>query len=198
MKLKMEKRGMDFFRNEQEWSDCTNHRLFMLEIEDKIVVMVYHTEMWEYFMEKFKDIAVGFNGSVAAFKRQDAVNKFQKDKKGRLFIGQITAAATGITLTAAHSLVFVEWGVTAASVRQASDRINRIGQEFKCQIYYLIAKNTIDEGPLRYLLKHDNDIASVLDGEVFENDFIDFNKSMIATVKERRLLNKKRSLRIEY
>ena len=35
MKLKMEKRGMDFSRNEQEWSDCGNHRLFMFEIEDK-------------------------------------------------------------------------------------------------------------------------------------------------------------------
>ena len=40
MKLKMEKRGMDFFRNEQEWSDCTNHRLFMFEIEDKDGKMV--------------------------------------------------------------------------------------------------------------------------------------------------------------
>lgn len=40
MKLKMEKRGMDFFGNEQEWSDCTNHRLFMLEIEDKDGKMV--------------------------------------------------------------------------------------------------------------------------------------------------------------
>ena len=169
----------------------------MLEIEEKIVVMVYHTEMWEYFMEKFSDIAVGFNGSVAAFKRQDAVNKFQKDKKVRLFIGQITAAGTGITLTAAHSLVFVEWGNTAASMEQASDRVNRIGQENLCQIYYLIVKDSIDEGPLRNLTKHFGDIHSVLDGDT-ESQFVNMNESMIACVKERALMRKKKGLKIEY
>ena len=169
----------------------------MLEIEDKIVVMVYHTEMWEYFMEKFKDIAIGFNGSVAAFKRQDAVNKFQKDKKVRLFIGQITAAGTGITLTAAHSLVFVEWGNTAASMEQASDRISRIGQENLCQIYYLIVKDSIDEGPLRNLTKHFGDIHGVLDGDT-ESQFVNMNESMIACVKERVLMRRKKGLKIEY
>ena len=170
----------------------------MLEIEDKIVVMVYHTEMWEYFMEKFKDIAVGFNGSVAAFKRQDAVNKFQKDKKVRLFIGQITAAATGITLTAAHSLVFVEWGSTTAGMVQASDRIHRISQEAEsCQIYYLIVKDTIDEGPLGNLGRHFGDIHGVLDGDK-NAQFVDIDESMIAKVKERALMRRKKGLKIEY
>lgn len=170
----------------------------MLEIEDKLVVFVYHTEMWDYFMEKFKDIAVGFNGSVAAFKRQDAVNKFQKDKKVRLFIGQTTAAATGITLTAAHSLVFVEWGQTTASMIQSSDRIHRIGQEKDlCQIYYLVVKDTIDEGPLKNLGRHFEDIHSVLDGKQ-NAQFVDIDESMIANVKERVLMRKKKGLKIEY
>ena len=169
----------------------------MLEIEDKIVVMVYHNEMYEYLMNKFDDIAVGFNGGVAAFKRQDAVNKFQKNKKVRLFIGQISAAGTGITLTASHSLIFVEWGNTTASMLQASDRICRIGQENHCQIYYLVVKDTIDEGPVVNLTNHYNDIRSVLDGNT-DSEFVDMDKAMIANVKERVLMRRKKGLRISY
>ena len=170
----------------------------MLEIEDKIVVFVYHTAMYDYFMEKFSDVAVGFNGSVAASKRQEIVDKFQKNKKVRLFVGQITAANAGITLTAAHSLVFVEWGQTAASMVQASDRIHRISQEAdNCQIYYLIVKDTIDEGPLGNLSGHFSDIHSVLDGDKNAH-FVDIDDSMIAKVKERVLMRKKKGLKIEY
>lgn len=169
----------------------------LLEIEDKIVVFVQHTEMYEFFMEKFKDIAVGFNGGVAAFKRQNAVNKFQKDKKTRIFVGQIDAACTGITLTASHSLVFVEWGMTAAKMEQAQDRIHRISQEESCQIYYLIVKDTIDEGPLANLSNHFGDIHAVLDGDT-RTKFVDIDDAMIAKVKERAIMRKKKGIEIKY
>lgn len=170
----------------------------MLEIEQKVVVMVYHNEMWEYLMNKFDDIAVGFNGSVAAFKRQDSVNKFQKDKKVRLFIGQINAAGTGITLTASHTLIFTEYGNTAASMIQAADRVHRVSQESdNVQIYYLIVKDTIDEGPLTNLSNHFGDIHSVLDGET-NAKFVDIDEAMIANVKERVLMRKNKGLRISY
>ena len=170
----------------------------MLEIEDKIVVFVYHTEVYDYFMEKFKGIAVGFNGGVSPEKRQNAVNQFQKDDKTKLFIGQITAASTGITLTASHSLVFVEWGTTAASMEQAQDRIHRISQEAEsCQIYYLICKDTIDEAPLKNLSDHFSDIHGVLDGDT-DAQFVDINDAMIARVKERVLMRKNKGVKIEY
>lgn len=168
-----------------------------LEIEQKVVVFVQHTEMYEHFMEKFKGIATGFNGGVSPFKRQDAVNKFQKDPSVRLFVGQIDAACTGITLTASHSLIFAEWGNTAAKIEQAQDRIHRISQEEKCQVYYLIVKDTIDEGPLRNLSGHFGDIHAVLDGDV-NAEMVDIDSAMIATVRERCLMRKKRSLEIRY
>lgn len=169
----------------------------MLEIEQKIVVMVQHNEMYNHLMDKFDDIAVGFNGGVSTFKRQDTVNKFQKDKKVRLFIGQIDAAGTGITLTASHSLIFVEWPQTAADIIQTSDRICRIGQENHCQIYFTIVKDTIDEGPLGNLTNHYSDIRSVLDGES-DISFVDINEAMIANVKERVLMRKNKGLKIDY
>jgi len=168
-----------------------------LEIENKMVVMVYHAEMFEYLMDKFSDICVGFNGGTVNFKRQDAVNKFQNDEKTRLFIGQIKAAGTGITLTASHTLAFIEWGKTAAEIQQAADRVHRIGQNEHCQIYHLICKDTIDEDPLNTLDKHNSDINAVMDG-VTDSSLVDLDQSMIAGVKERVLMRKQKGIKIEY
>lgn len=170
----------------------------MLEIENKFVIFVFHIEMYDYLMDKFKDIAVGINGGVSPLKRQSAVDKFQKDDKIKLFIGQISAAGTGLTLTASHSLGFAEWGQTPAQMEQASDRIHRLSQEAdSCQIYYLIVKDTIDEGPLSNLESHYSDIDKVLDGGTGAT-LVDCNEMMIAYVKKKRMMKKKESLSIEY
>jgi SNF2 family DNA or RNA helicase len=81
---------------------------------------------------------------------------------------------------------------------QAEDRIHRIGQTAdRCIIYYLVVKDTVDEGPLESLSKHYADIAAVMDGNK-NAQFVDINESMIAKVKERKLLKNKKGVQIEY
>lgn len=170
----------------------------MLEIEDKLVIFTYHTSIFDTILNEFGGIAVGVNGDVSNFKRQEMVNKFQNNADVRLFVGQIQAASTGITLTASHTVIFTEWGQTAAQMSQAEDRIHRIGQDAdRCNIYYLIAKDTVDEGPLESLTKHYQDIQAVLNGDTSVK-FVDIDDSMIAKVKSRLLLRNKETVRIEY
>lgn len=169
-----------------------------LEVEDKIVVFTYHTAMYEALMEMFAGQCVGINGSVAAFKRQDAVNKFQNDPNIKIFIGQVQAASTGITLTASHVVIFTEWSQTVAQIAQAEDRVHRIGQTSdNCLIYYLIVKDSIDEGPLETLTKHYQDIQAVMDGNT-DVHFVDIDESMIVNVKSRRLMKGRQGVQIEY
>lgn len=170
----------------------------MLEVEEKVVVFVAHTAIFETLMTAFAGMSVGINGDVIAFKRQEAVNKFQEDPKIRLFVGQIQAASTGITLTASRTVIFTEYGQTAAQMIQAEDRIHRIGQEAnKCTSYYLIVKDTIDEGPLETLSNHYADIQAVMNGDK-NAQFVDIDESMIATVKRRKLLKNKSAVQIDY
>ena len=170
----------------------------LLEVEDKIVVFAYHKTMYELLMNSFAGMSVGINGDVPNFRRQEMVNQFQNDSNTRLFIGQIQAASVGITLTASHTVVFTEFGTTCAQHAQAEDRIHRIGQTAeRCLIYYLIVKDTIDEGPLESLTKHYEDIQKVMNGESVAG-FVDLDASMIAKVKTRKLMKNKQGVQIEY
>lgn len=170
----------------------------MLEVEDKLVVFTYHNVMYDLLMDKFKGISVGINGSVPALERQPKVIQFQTNPDIKLFIGQIQAASVGLTLTASHTVIFTEFGQTCAQHKQAEDRVCRIGQVAdRCVAYYLIVKDTIDEGPLENLSVHDKDINAVMDGES-DTSFVDMNSAMIAKVKERALMKKKKGVTIEY
>ena len=83
-------------------------------------------------------------------------------------------------------------------MEQATDRIHIIGQKAeRCLIYYLIVKDTVDEDPYYNLSEHYADMKAVMDGNT-EATFLDINESMIARVKQRKLMKNKKGVQIEY
>jgi len=116
---------------------------FLEESTDKLVVFCYHTAIFSQLVREFRPIAA--IGKQAGHNRQAEIRRFQQDPACRLYIGSIKADGTGITLTAASTVLFLELGWTPGEMEQAEDRINRIGQEAdKLNIYYMLGKNTID------------------------------------------------------
>jgi similar to DNA helicase len=66
-----------------------------------------------------------------------------------LIVCSLQASAVGITLTKAHTAIFIEYPWSPSLMGQAEDRIHRIGQTQPCDIVYLYAKDSIDEYRLR-------------------------------------------------
>lgn len=142
---------------------------FLEESDRKLVLFVVHRKVIAQLKEKFPD-SVAVYGGIRGRERQRAVDKFQKTKRCRLFIGQIKAAGEGLNLTAANTVAFGEYPWTPGALSQAAKRTHRIGQEKKCFEYYHVAKDTIEERLLNLIEKKQETLNSVLDngrGEEF-------------------------------
>lgn len=84
------------------------------------------------------------DGSTPAHKRQEYVEAFQRDDTIKIAILSIMAAGTGVTLTRVSECVFGELYWVPGVMIQAEDRIHRISQTERCDIYYLLGTETLD------------------------------------------------------
>lgn len=113
---------------------------------EKIVVFAWHRSMMdtlEATLARFGTARI--DGATPTARRQGVVDRFQTDPTCRVFVGQLTAAGVGITLTAAASLVFAEMSWTPGDNAQAAMRIHRIGQTQPVLIRTATLRGSIDE-----------------------------------------------------
>src|SRR5262249_21113817 len=120
--------------------------------------------MIEALLKRYSKIAVMVNGNVTGKHRIEAVEKFQKVPRIRLFLGNIKAAGVGLNLTAANTVAFAELDWTPGNHTQAEDRAHRIGTTENVSVYYLIGKDTIEEKLLKVLQSKKKVLNAVLDG----------------------------------
>ena len=141
-----------------------------LELEEKLVVFGIHHVVMDFLKDRYPESSM-ITGSVPNRQRQVEVDRFQRDPKVRLFLGNIQAAGVGITLTAAKATSFVELGWTPGEHRQAEDRVHRIGQKAdSVQAFYLIAEGTIEERICEILDKKDKVVNRILAGKAPDRD----------------------------
>jgi SNF2 family DNA or RNA helicase len=111
------------------------------ETANKVVVFVPFRSAIEMLSEKLRADGVTcevISGSVSAGDRTDIFRAFQNQHDPRVLVVQPQAAAHGVTLTAADTIVW--WGPTASLeiYEQANARIHRKGQANKCTIVQLV------------------------------------------------------------
>ena len=113
--------------------------------QDCIVLFAQHTEVVDQLaggLAAYRPVVV--DGRTSPANRQRAVDDFQSGK-AHVFIGQIQAAGTAITLTRATEALFVETSYTPGDNAQCADRIYRIGQTNPVRVRMLALAHSIDE-----------------------------------------------------
>ena len=83
------------------------------------------------------------------------LDKFKKDRKVNPLIASLSTIETGVTLTVANTIVFLNNPWRATNKSQASDRIHRIGQDTICYIFTVL----LDTGTEKNLSTSMNDIV---------------------------------------
>jgi SWI/SNF-related matrix-associated actin-dependent regulator 1 of chromatin subfamily A len=130
------------------------------DTDEQAVIFAYHTDVIEKLKEGLDSFVV-ITGATSQVDRQKAVDAFQ-NKEVKYLIGNVLAAGTGITLTSASNVVFVEVDITPTNNWQAEDRIHRIGQKSTCNYYYLNAVNSMDDDLFRIINAKEKAITKVM------------------------------------
>lgn len=150
----------------------------------KVLVFSQFVQQLAIFKSHLEDENTPFcyiDGSYNSKKRQQEVDKFQKDKSADVFLISLRAGGVGLNLTEADYVFIVDPWWNPAVERQATDRSYRIGQTKNVFNYKFITRGTVEEKILllqkkklqlaETLITTENSFLSSIDSDDLENIF---------------------------
>lgn len=135
---------------------------------EKLIMFAYLKEVVMALKSEFPD-AVTVTGSDNTVQKQNAVDRFQNDPECKLIILNYKSGGTGLTLTAASRVGFIEFPWTYSDCEQAEDRAHRNGQKNAVNCYYFLGDKTIDEYMYK-VIQTKKDIANEVTGTTTQID----------------------------
>lgn len=144
----------------------------LVENGEKAIIFSNWTDMTRPTMERLGR----FNPAIITGEtkdRKEQQERFMTDSRCKVIIGTIGAMGTGLTLTAASTVIFLDSPWNRANKEQAEDRAHRIGTTSNVNIITIVCKDTIDERIEELINKKGAMADALVDGKV------DLNKSEV-------------------
>ena len=144
----------------------------------KCLVFSNWTQMTDAIYERLSCEKYGVSvitGNTKDENRQRIVDLFQTNENCNVLIGTIGAMGTGLTLTAATVIIFVDEPWNRALFEQAVDRAHRVGTIHNVTIYSIMCKGTIDERIHNLIYKKGLMSDAIVDGKLDMNKQEVFN-----------------------
>ena len=150
---------------------ATEYLVDMLENlppDRKVLVFAHHADVISGLKDHLGEYSPAvITGQTTPREREIAVDKFLMDSKCRVFIGNIQAAGTAITLVGpkckCSDVVFVESSWTPMDNAQAACRVHRIGQKDGVVARMLSAAGTVDDLISGLLVRKARDFTQLFD-----------------------------------
>jgi SNF2 family DNA or RNA helicase len=133
----------------------------------KLLIFAWHHAVIEHLRRGLLEFGpVVVTGETSPALRATQIAKFQLDPNARIFIGQILAAGTAITLTAASEVAIVEPSWVPGENVQAICRAHRLGQRDSVLASFLYLPGTLDQRIMKVFRRKAVEIAE-LQGDDF-------------------------------
>lgn len=141
------------------------------ESGQKAIVFSNWEEITTIAKEKLKRFNPAYiTGKKKSNERMADVERFQNDPSCKVIIGTLGAMGTGLTLTAAQNVIFLDEPWTRAVRDQAEDRAHRIGTKGTVNVTFLCCKNTIDER-IHTIVERKGQVSdAIIDGKITVDD----------------------------
>ncbi len=121
----------------------------IVDNHEKVVVFTQYVEtgkiIKESIQKKLNVEAYFLSGSTPGYTRENMINSFQDINGPMVFIISLKAGGSGINLTAANNVIHFDRWWNPSVEDQATDRVYRIGQSKKVNVYKFISTGTIEE-----------------------------------------------------
>lgn len=124
------------------------------DIDGQVIIFAKFTHEIRAILQVLPD-AIGFYGTLSHKERIRNLQAF-KAGKARFLIANKSCAGYGLNLQFCHNVIFYSNDWDYATRIQAEDRIYRLGQEHKVEIYDIVAARTLDCKILRCLERKEN------------------------------------------
>lgn len=150
---------------------------------DKVVIFSTFKDTLNELFNRLKEYNPTINtGDVKDSDIAKNVENFQNKNDNKIFLATWQRCGTGLTLTAASYMIFIDTPWTFALFEQSCDRIYRIGTKKPVTIYNLITKDTIDEKVLQLINSKEAISEYVIDNKISPKT-IDILKQIILELK---------------
>ena len=116
-----------------------------IEDGEKVIIICTFTEEINELKKYYGNKCVVYDGKMTLKQKDKAESEFMNNPKIKVFIGQIIACSVGLTLTAAHTLVFNSYSFSSAENKQAEDRIYRLNQTEDVVCIYQLFNDSISQ-----------------------------------------------------
>lgn len=111
------------------------------ETSNKVLIFVPFTHTIDRVVEDLEDHKITcavLDGRVNVNRRADIVERFQKEQAPRVLVIQPQAAAHGLTLTAADTVIWYAPVTSVETYLQANARIDRPGQNYPMTVIHIV------------------------------------------------------------
>jgi len=133
----------------------------------KLVAFGWHRNVVKSLHERFKDFSVC---PLVMGSKQACADRFTNEEGIRLFVGNLISEGEGLNLQVASNVAKIEILSSPGIHAQATDRCHRIGQAESVNVWWLAAKDTIDEVILQKMDSRRLTISGILNGEEVPDD----------------------------
>lgn len=114
----------------------------LIDAGESVVIVTNFVDSADLLKDHFKDSCCEIRGGMSDQSKQQAIDDFQNKKK-TVCVLNMQAGGVGITLTAAHTMIIIDYAWVPSDMVQVEDRICRTGQTESCMIYYVYCMNSI-------------------------------------------------------
>jgi len=132
---------------------------------DKLVIMAHHRKAIQIVADHLNQHGIRAEtivGGTSERQRELTVRSFQDDPRGvRVIVGNIVAAGTGLTMTAACRLDMLESSWTPADNVQAVRRVRRKGQKRPTFARFVMLNNSFDDSVAKIVTRKANTTVSI-------------------------------------